>query len=62
MAVPPLKKPYKVRRAQESERRAVREMEREMKEAKDKEKEVIYPSLLLTTSNHPGQLFLLPRV
>ncbi|CAI8044036.1 Coiled-coil domain-containing protein 86 [Geodia barretti] len=46
VAVPPLKKPYKVRRAQESERRAVREMEREMKEAKDKEKETSFPEVL----------------
>ena len=43
--MPPLKKPWKLRRAQEAERRAVREMEREIKEAKDKEKEVIKPFL-----------------
>lgn len=39
--MPPLKQPWRKRRALEAERRAVKEMEREMKEAKEKEKEVL---------------------
>ena len=42
VAVPPLKKPWRVRRAQEAERKAMKELEREMKETRDKEKEVIF--------------------
>lgn len=40
IAVPPLKQPWRKRRAQETERKAMKEIEREMKEAKDREKEV----------------------
>ena len=40
VAVPHLKKPWRVRRAQEAERKAMKELERGMKEARDKEKEV----------------------
>ena len=45
--MPPLKQPWKKRRAQEAERRAMKELEREMKEARDTEKEVpvhVYPN------------------
>ena len=38
--MPPLKQPWKKRRAQEAERRATKELEKEMKETRDKEKEV----------------------
>ena len=47
MAVPPLKKPWRIRRAQEAEKRAVREMEKEMKEIRGKEKEVTNSPLYL---------------
>ena len=45
VAVPPLKQPWGKRRAQEAERKAVKEMEREMKAAMGREKEVPSPAV-----------------
>ena len=48
--MPPLKQPWKKRRAQEAERRAMKELEKEMKETRDKEKEV---HVYTPPSTHP---------
>ena len=40
IAVPSLKQPWRKRKVREAEHRAMKELERELKEAKEKEKEV----------------------
>ena len=55
--MPPLKRPWKKRRAQEAEKKAMKELEREMKEARDKEKEVyisMLPNVVVCVSLYPG--------
>ena len=41
VAVRPLKQPWKKRKGQEAEHRAMKEIERELRSARDQEKEVI---------------------